>query len=139
MDTYWETLGGYEANRFDSTKRKRQSASADILASNALPTKRRKQVDSTVSTPAKAESRSVQAAQKEPASDHWSPPLELKSWETMATVLTLEKDETNQLYVFVKWHENENKSRHAIEIIYKKMPQAMLSFYEANLVFKPAK
>ncbi|CCG80806.1 Chromo domain-containing protein [Taphrina deformans PYCC 5710] len=146
VDTYWAPRGGYDANKTHApnsaaTKRKRASNSADVLVSNTVQSKRRKQgeafADSSVVSGTRAVSDNVVIASN--ASSSWHPPLELKSWEELVVVETLEKDVHNELFVYLEWPKEKERSRHKASVAYQKLPQSMLRFYEANIVFKPAK
>lgn len=66
---------------------------------------------------------------------NWAPPS--GSWEgAIQAVDTIEMDsETDTLNVFLHWNDG-RKSKHPIEVCYKKCPQKMLHFYEQHLVFK---
>lgn len=140
LKSYWEPLGGFDANRYDTTKRKRQSISAEVVATNAISTKRQRGSETANDNDAESPAARSTIHAPEAITKAWSAPLELKSWEGLANIVTLEKDDKMQLYVFLEWpDDNHQKSRHKADVVYKKMPQTMLSFYEANLVFKPAK
>lgn len=138
VDAYWSDKGGYEQNKSEATstsllKRKRQSASADVLTANTIHSKRRRPMETDDQPEASIPDRSTNPDQ----SRKWSPPLDMKSWENDAVVDTLEKDESNELFVCLEWPKDKQRSRHRADVVYKKMPHTMLKFYEANLVFKP--
>lgn len=142
IDAYWEPFGGYEVNKNathkqDKNKRKRQSREASPPL--AHDSRHRRTVVLAQDANDTASAQEVSASPSAEPIRAWRPPLEMQSWEEDALVETLEKDAKNELYVLLEWPETKGKSRHKADLVYKKMPQAMLRFYEANLVFKTAK
>ncbi|KAI9772371.1 MAG: hypothetical protein M1835_006275 [Candelina submexicana] len=64
----------------------------------------------------------------------WTPPA--GSWEDeVMNVDTIEQTQDEGLQVFLGWN-NGHKSKHPIEVTYKRCPLKMLHFYEQHLVFK---
>ena len=125
-----------------SKKRKRLSALSDVLETNTLNKKRRQNgslsgVDA--GDPESSEQNDEVTTTKESKKTHQVPGIKLESWEEEAIVETIEKDNNNHLYVLLEWPGTKQKSRHPAALVYKKMPQAMLRFYESNLVFKVKK
>lgn len=146
VESYWAPMGGFQAATLDvenpvSTKRKRVSNSADVLTTNAIQSKRRKQIEAERQEAVAGDvTQSPQAMEsKQSTKNNWSPPLELQSWESLAVVDTMEKDDHNELFILLEWPKDKERSRHKAAVVYQKLPQSMLRFFEAHLVFKPMK
>ncbi|KAF4992438.1 hypothetical protein FGRMN_7183 [Fusarium graminum] len=124
LDQYLEKLGGRE-KLFEETK-------------TAAKTKKRRRAtngtSSTTTTKTTKRSRSeAHPADSEPpaTTKKWSPPA--GSWEDeIDTIDACEDEGSGKLIVYLIW-KNGHKTKHDVEIIYKKCPQRMLRFYERHV------
>ncbi|KAA8910048.1 hypothetical protein FN846DRAFT_940463 [Sphaerosporella brunnea] len=121
LQEYYRSIGGRPVPK---TKKRGRPSTASFMT----PAKSTKK--SRISIAASTISESPLAETKE---GKWKPPS--GNWEDQITHIdTIEKTD-NGLIAYVQWG-NGRKSQHDINVVYKKCPQRMLSFYEQHLVFK---
>lgn len=133
MQTYFQKIGGRPEPkspeiRGSARKRARTSAASTLTPARSASKKTRVSNLSLTLGDEVDEEFSLTTS-----GSNWKPPS--GSWEEhIANIDTIEKS-TKGLVCFVHWS-NGNKSQHDLNVIYKKCPQKMLSFYEQHLVFK---
>ncbi|KAF8540287.1 hypothetical protein BDD12DRAFT_833952 [Trichophaea hybrida] len=129
LQQYYESIGGrpvQKSPKGSTRKRGRPSAGG----ASATPAKSTKKPRTSI---AAQSGGSTAMSPEEPKEAKWKPPA--GNWEeAIAAIDTIEKTEQG-LVCYVQW-ENGKKSQHDINVVYKKCPQRMLTFYEQHLVFK---
>ncbi|KAF5664884.1 putative chromatin-associated swi6 [Fusarium heterosporum] len=124
LDQYIEKLGGRE-KLFEETKTAAKTKKRR-RATNGTPS-------TTTTTTTKRSRREAHPADSEPpaTTKRWSPPA--GSWEDeIDTIDACEDEGSGKLIVYLIW-KNGHKTKHDVEIIYKKCPQRMLRFYERHV------
>ncbi|KAM0355802.1 hypothetical protein ACHAPU_000189 [Fusarium lateritium] len=124
LDQYLEKLGGREklfeeTKTAAKTKKRRRATNGTPSTTATTATKRsRREAHPTDSTPPATTKK-------------WSPPA--GSWEDeIDTIDACEDEGSGKLIVYLIW-KNDHKTKHDVEIIYKKCPQRMLRFYERHV------
>ncbi|KAJ4259802.1 hypothetical protein NW762_007734 [Fusarium torreyae] len=123
LDQYYERIGGRE-KIFEETetaaKTKKRRRTTNGTPSTTSTTKRSRR-----EAPHPAASETPATAKK------WSPPA--GSWEDeIETIDACEDEGSGKLIVYLIWKNNQ-KTKHDVEIIYRKCPQKMLRFYERHV------
>ncbi|BFZ56511.1 hypothetical protein PYCC9005_003558 [Savitreella phatthalungensis] len=118
-----------------SPGRSRNQAASDVAQGDrASEAKNRGRNDTRQSDDAEGFPHSQQGFERD---ENWRAPFELKSWETEAEVINVEKDEDGSaLWFVVAWRKDKKITTHEKDIVYDKLPRQCLAFYERNLVFK---
>ncbi|KAI9709666.1 MAG: hypothetical protein M1812_007644 [Candelaria pacifica] len=122
LDEYFQSIGGrpVQGKKVVGKKARLSGATPETSASG----KKRRLDDAGTSTPGTST----------PGNKKWTPPA--GSWENeVMGVDTIEQTQEDGLQVFLAWN-NGHKSKHPIEVTYKRCPLKMLHFYEQHLVFK---
>ncbi|KAH7236149.1 hypothetical protein BKA59DRAFT_486399 [Fusarium tricinctum] len=124
LDQYLEKFGGRE-QLFEQTEtaaktKKRRRATNGTSSATSTTTKRSRRTEAHP-----ADSTPPTTAKK------WSPPA--GSWEDeIETIDACEDEGSGKLIVYLIW-KNGHKTKHDVQIIYKKCPQRMLRFYERHV------
>lgn len=102
------------------SSKKRQRASTSQAATNGKRSRKSEPHPADTTPPASVTEKEFQ------------PP---RDWESNVQAIDA-CEEGGEIVVFLTWLSGE-KTKHPLEVVYKRCPQKMLNFYERHLVFKP--
>lgn len=153
VDAYWTTLGGFQPmvtpkGTPKGTPKKRPADVAEERATKRRSTHSMTPSDFTRESKAVEPvhiAKAVKSVDREPIQakiaspvmqieDTWQAPHHLDSWESLAKILGLVKYKDSKL-VALEWLDEPKQSLHEVTVLYEKMPQSMLRFYEKSIVF----